>query len=109
MGVETVFGRVTGRTTTEGIQLVNALSRVHELDIKTQELKERTTVPSSEGLIMGIEASVLYLLQPDRAADVLQKIGTGYEEVLLIPNFRSAIRSVTAANTASTRAAGAQP
>ena len=101
VGVVTVFGRVTGRTMPEGIHVVNPLSRVHELDIKTQEVKERTTVPSREGLIMGIEASVLYRLQPDLAADVFQKIGTGYEEVLLIPNFRSAIRSVTAANTAS--------
>jgi prohibitin 1 len=101
VGVVTVFGRITGRTLPEGIHLVNPLARVQELDIKTQEIKERTSVPSSEGLIMGIEASVLYHLQPDRAADVLQKIGTGYTDVLLVPNFRSAIRTVTAVHTAS--------
>ena len=101
VGVVTMFGRVTGRTMPEGIHLVNPLSRVHELDIKTQEVKERAMVPSREGLIMGIEASVLYHLQSDRAADVFQKIGVGYADVLLVPNFRSAIRSVTAANTAS--------
>jgi len=101
VGVVTVFGRITGRTLPEGIHVVNPLAHVHELDVKTHEIKERTSVPSSEGLIMGIEASVLYHLQPDRAADVLQKIGTGYAEVLLIPNFRSAIRSVTAVHTAS--------
>jgi len=101
VGVVTVFGRITGRTLPEGIHVVSPLARVQELDIKTQEIKERTSVPSSEGLIMGIEASVLYHLQPDRAADVLQKIGTGYAEVLLIPNFRSAIRTVTAVHTAS--------
>jgi len=32
---------------------------------------------------------------------VLQQLGTGYSEVLLIPNFRSAIRTVTAVHTAS--------
>ena len=101
VGVVTVFGRITGRTLPEGIHVVSPLARVQELDIKTQEIKERTSVPSSEGLIMGIEASVLYHLQPDRAADVLQKIGTGYAEVLLIPNFRSAIRTVTAVHTDS--------
>ena len=101
VGVVTLFGRVTGRTMGEGIHLVNPMSRVHELDIKTQEIKERANVPSREGLIMGIEASVLYHLQPNMAADLYQKIGTGYEEVLLAPNFRSAIRGVTAANTAS--------
>ena len=101
VGVVTTFGRVTGRTVPEGIHLVSPLSRVHELDIKTQQIKERATVPSREGLIMGVEASVLYHLQPEMAADVYQKIGTGYADVLLVPNFRSAIRGVTADNTAS--------
>jgi regulator of protease activity HflC (stomatin/prohibitin superfamily) len=101
VGVVTMFGRVTGRTMMEGIHLVNPLSRVHELDIKTLEIKERASVPSREGLIMGVEASVLYHVQPDRAAEVFQTIGQNYAEVLLIPNFRSAIRAVTAANSAS--------
>jgi regulator of protease activity HflC (stomatin/prohibitin superfamily) len=102
VGVVTVFGRVTGRTMGEGIHFVNPLARVHELTIKTLEAKERASVPSQEGLIMGLEASVLYHLQPERAAEVFQKVGTGYAEVLLIPNFRSAIRGVTAGNLAST-------
>ena len=101
VGVVTTFGRVTGRTIFEGIHLVNPISRVHEMDIKTLELKERASVPTKEGLIMGLEASVLYHLQPDRAAEVFQRIGSDYANVLLVPNFRSAMRAVTAANTAS--------
>jgi len=101
VGVVTTFGRVTGRTMTEGIHLVNPVSRVHELDIKTLEIKERASVPSREGLIMGVEASVLYHLQPDHAAEVFRTIGSTYADVLLIPTFRSAIRAVTAANTAA--------
>ena len=102
VGVVTTFGRVTGRTMAEGIHVVNPVSRVHELDVKTQEIKERTSVPSKEGLIMGLEASVLYHLDRSRAAEVYQTIGTNYADVLLIPNFRSAIRAVTAAHTAAT-------
>jgi prohibitin 1 len=101
VGVVTVFGRVTGRTMGEGIHLVNPVARVHELNIKTQEVKERASVPSREGLIMGLEASVLYHLDPARAAEVLQKVGTTYSDVLLVPNLRSSMRSVTAANLAS--------
>jgi prohibitin 1 len=101
VGVVTLFGRVTGRTMGEGIHLVNPIARVQELDIKTLEIKERASVPTKEGLIMGIEASILYHLQPDRAADVYQKIGVDYANVLVVPNFRSAIRAVTSAHSAS--------
>lgn len=102
VGVVTVFGKVTGRVIPEGMHLVNPLARVHELSIKTQEVKERAAVPSKEGLIMGLEASVLYHLNPDNADEVFQKTGANYAEVLLVPNFRSAMRGVTAANLAST-------
>jgi len=101
VGIVTIFGRVTGRTMHEGIHLVNPLARVHELNIKTLEIKEHASVPSREGLIMGVEASVIYHLDPNRAAEVYQTIGNGYAEVLLIPTFRSAIRAVTATNTAA--------
>lgn len=102
VGVVTVFGRVTGRTIGEGMHIVNPVARVTELSIKSQEAKERASVPSKEGLIMGLEASVLYHLDPNRAADVFQKIGPGYADILLVPNLRSAMRGVTAANSAST-------
>jgi prohibitin 1 len=102
VGVVTLFGRVTGRTMGEGIHLVNPFARVHELNVKTQEVKERALVPSKEGLIMGLEASVLYHLQTERLADLYRTIGPGYSDVVLVPNFRSAMRSVTAANSAST-------
>jgi len=101
VGVVTVFGRVTGRTMGEGIHIVNPISRVNQLDIRTLEIKERASVPTKEGLIMGIEASILYHLDTQRSADVFRSVGIDYANVLLVPNFRSAIRAVTAANSAS--------
>ena len=53
-----MFGRVTGRTLSEGIHIVNPVATVTELSIKTQEVKEHASVPSKEGLIMGLEASI---------------------------------------------------
>ena len=101
VGVVSVFGRVTGRTLSEGIHLVNPASMVTELSIKTQEVKEHAAVPSREGLIMGLEASLLYHLDSARAADIYQQIGPNYAEILLQPTFRSAIRAITAGNTAA--------
>src|SRR5262245_58215088 len=101
VGVVTQFGRVTGRTLDEGLHFVNPVSRVTELSIQTQEIKEHASVPSREGLIMGVEASILYHLDPAQAATVYQKIGPTYADVLLVPTFRSGIRAITAANTAA--------
>src|SRR5438093_5903396 len=101
VGVVSIFGRVTGRTLSEGIHMVNPVANVTELSVKTQEIKERASVPSKEGLIMGVEASILYHLDAGQASTVFQKIGPNYADVLLIPNFRSAIRAITAANNAA--------
>jgi prohibitin 1 len=101
VGVVSVFGRVTGQTLSEGIHIVNPVANVTELSIKTQEIKERASVPSREGLIMGLEASILYHLDPAQAATVYQSVGPTFAEVLLVPNFRSAIRAITAGNTAA--------
>jgi prohibitin 1 len=101
VGVVSIFGRVTGRTLAEGIHLVNPMANVTELSIKTQEVKEHASVPSMEGLIMGLEASILYHLDTGRAAEIYQQIGPNYAEVLLQPTFRSAIRAITAGHTAA--------
>jgi regulator of protease activity HflC (stomatin/prohibitin superfamily) len=101
VGVVSLFGRVTGRTLAEGIHLVNPAAHVTELSVKTQEVKEHAAVPSREGLIMGLDASLLFHLDRTRAAEVYQQIGPNYAEVLLQPTFRSAIRAITAGNTAA--------
>ena len=101
VGVVSVFGRVTGQTLSEGIHIVNPVANVTELSVKTQEIKEKAAVPSKEGLIMGLEASILYHLDPAQAATVYQSVGPTFAEVLLVPNFRSAIRAITAGNTAA--------
>src|SRR6476469_1026420 len=101
VGVVSVFGRVTGQTLGEGIHIINPVANVTELSIKTQEIKEKAAVPSKEGLIMGLEASILYHLDPAQAATVYQQVGPTFAEVLLVPTFRSAIRAITAGNTAA--------
>lgn len=101
VGVLTLFGRVTGEALPEGIHLINPLKTNHELSIRTQEIKETASVPSSEGLVMNLDTSLIYHLNPDKAADVFQKIGPNYVEVLIEPNLRAAIREATASHTAN--------
>jgi prohibitin 1 len=101
VGIMTLFGRVTGERLDEGIHLINPLKRVAELSVRTQQAKEIAEVPSSEGLLVHLEASLLFRLDAARANDVYQKIGPDYLDVIVTPNFRSVMRDVTAAHTAS--------
>ncbi len=101
VGVLTLFGRVTGEQLPEGFHFKNPLAKVTELSVRTQEEKEVAEVPSSEGLLIRLEASLLYRLDATRVTDVYQKLGPDYLTVLVVPNLRSVMRSVTASHTAS--------
>ncbi len=101
VGVLTLFGRVTGEVLPEGIHLVNPFKVNHELTIRTQEIKESASVPSAEGLVMNLDTSLIYHLNPEKAAEVYQKIGPNYLTVLIEPNLRAAIREATASHSAN--------
>ena len=102
VGVLTLFGKVqSGEALGEGIHLINPIKTNNELSIQTQTLKESASVPSSEGLMMSLDTSLIYHLNPDRAAEVFQKIGADYENVVVEPTLRSAIRESTASHTAN--------
>jgi prohibitin 1 len=101
VGVLTLFGKVTGETLGEGIHLINPLKTNNEMSIQTQTVKESASVPSSEGLMMSLDTSLIYHLNPDHAAEVFQKIGADYENIVVEPTLRSAIRESTASHTAN--------
>src|SRR5438270_601015 len=101
VGVLTKFGRVIGDVLPEGIHLVDPLKSSNQLSVRTQEQKETASVPSSEGLIMTLEASLLFHLDKDKAADVYQHLGADYQIKIVEPTMRSAIREATSSHGAN--------
>lgn len=101
VGVLTLFGRVTGEILPEGIHLINPFKSSTEMSIRTQEIKESASVPSAEGLVMNLDTSLIYHLDPAKAAEVYQKIGPNYLVVFIEPNLRAAIREATASHSAN--------
>jgi len=101
VAVITLFGKVTGTVLPEGIHLINPLAAAQVMSVQTQEFKETASVPSSEGLMMTLDTSLLLRLDAKRAADVLQKIGMDYTKNVVEPMLRSAIRDVTAKHSAN--------
>jgi len=102
VGVVDFFGVVSDQTLRAGINPVNPMATVVKYSIQTQEHKETMQVLSREGLTIGLEVSALYRLNPDSAARVYKTVAGGdYETIILIPQFRSICRSVTASFQAS--------
>ena len=102
VGVVDFFGTVQDRPLSPGINMINPLARVVKFSTQTQEHKETMQVLSREGLTIGLELSVLYRLTPDSACSVYKTIvGGDYQTIVLIPQFRSISRAVTASFQAS--------
>ncbi|MCI0350798.1 MAG: prohibitin family protein [Acidobacteriales bacterium] len=101
VGVLTLFGKVQPDVLDSGIHFVNPFAVKHQLSVRTVELKETASVPSSEGLMMGLEASLLFKVNHDKAVSVYKDLGERYITNILEPTFRSAMREATASHTAA--------
>ena len=95
-GVIDFLGYVSDNTLKPGVNLVNPMANVEKMSIKTQEIKETMNVPSEEGLGVELEISLLFKLNPDKANEIYKTVGPNYTEIILVPQFRSVVRGVTA-------------
>jgi len=96
VGVQDFFGAVSDRVLSPGINVVVPGTRVIKFSVQTCELKETAAVPTSEGLIVNLDVSLLFRLRPEAAARVYKTVGSHFEGVVIEPQLRSAIRDVTA-------------
>ncbi|MBK7105410.1 MAG: prohibitin family protein [Ignavibacteriae bacterium] len=97
VGVVDFLGTVSDNTLKPGVNLVNPLARIIKYSFKTQEIKETMTVPSKEGLSVNLELSLQFRLDPSKTNEIYKSIeGGDYLNVILVPQFRSVTRGVTA-------------
>ncbi len=94
VGILVLFGKIQG-SVTEGLHLVNPLVSMELMNVRTQEVFEHAEAPSKEGLNIVLEVSCLYHLNPAEAVRVYRQMGLNYREIVVKPQFRSAIRGVT--------------
>jgi regulator of protease activity HflC (stomatin/prohibitin superfamily) len=104
-GVQTLFGRVQGDVLESGPHFINPLVNVTTFSVRTQnytmsaksnegqvEGDDAIRVLSSDGLEVTIDLSVLYRVVPSKAPYILQNIGPDYEDKIVRPITRTAIR-----------------
>jgi regulator of protease activity HflC (stomatin/prohibitin superfamily) len=97
VGVSKSFGNISDEPVGQGVVIQFPVARIVETwNIKLQELKETAQVPSSEGLIVGLDTSLLFRVRADTAPQIRKTVGINYVERLIRPYFRSALRDIVA-------------
>jgi len=96
VGITDYFGVVGEQELPSGWHWKSPLVAIVPMTIQTQELKETSTVPSEEGLLVTLETSILYRLEPETVNELYRNVGLEYPEVIIQPQLKSVIREVTA-------------
>ena len=98
VGVLETFGKVQDETWGPGLHAWAPWLGVHRINCRTLQMEERTTTPTGEGLLVGLDVSVVYHADAEKAAVTFGRYGglDGLQANVLVPEFRSMIRDVTA-------------
>lgn len=108
-GVYSLFGKVRDNELKSGFHLVIPLAHVEKMSVRTEEYTmsivsdegnkmgdDSITALTKEGLSVGLDLTALYHLSEDKASDVYKDLGVTYDEKIIRPVIRTAIRDVVA-------------
>lgn len=94
-GVKATFGKIGDQPLGAGWHLyLPGVSWIEVWNIKTQEIKEQASVPSSEGLISTLDVSILFNVPKEKTTLVRKTIGSDYGLTVVEPYIRESIRNV---------------
>jgi prohibitin 1 len=97
VGVKRTLGRVSQKSSPPGGQLIiPGFSSVIRVPARTVNREVRLDLPTKEGLNVAADVSILYRIKPEQAPKILETAGLAYEDVLILPVFRSAAADVSA-------------
>ncbi len=97
VGVKKSFGEISDKPVGQGIVFQLPVVRtVTPWNIKLQEIQEHAQVPSSEGLIVGLDTSLLFRISGEQTPQLRKTVGRNYQEILVNPYLRNALRDVVA-------------
>jgi regulator of protease activity HflC (stomatin/prohibitin superfamily) len=105
VGVKALFGKVQNETLSSGLNMINPLMSVTDIDIRTQNYTmsgvhdegtksgdDAIKVLTADGLEVTIDLSVLYRVNPAEAPKMLREIGINFEDKIVRPITRTRIR-----------------
>lgn len=105
VGVQTLFGKVQSRVLVSGLNLINPLMEVIELDVRTANYTmsgvndegdkagdDAIRVLTKDGLEVTIDLSVLYRVNASDAPGLIRQIGPEFKDKIIRPVTRTKIR-----------------
>jgi regulator of protease activity HflC (stomatin/prohibitin superfamily) len=96
VGVSRSLGKIKQEPIKEGIRGFNPfLTTIIKLPTRTMNMEVRLPLPSKEGLTVQSDVSILYRLEGSYAPQIVEKLGRNYEQVVILPVFRSAVADIS--------------
>ena len=96
VGVKRSFGKINQKPLMEGARGFNPFTTtIIKLPTRTINMEVRLPLPSKEGLTVQSEVSILYRLVGSFAPQIVENLGRSYEQVIILPVFRSAVADIS--------------
>lgn len=96
VGVRRAFGKIKQEPLMEGARGYNPFTTtIIKLPTRTMNLELRLPLPSKEGLTVQSDVSILYRMEGSYAPKIVEKLGKNYEQVVILPVFRSAVADIS--------------
>jgi regulator of protease activity HflC (stomatin/prohibitin superfamily) len=101
VGVPVLFGKVQPVALPEGINLVNPLYDVIQMDTRVQRHQAKYDAASKDLQAVHVEMVLNYRLLPEKATTVYQSIGPNYASVIIDPAAQEVLKANTALHVAT--------
>ena len=96
VGVKVKRGVLDKKIYPSGQVPVGPYARIIKVPIRTVNKEVKLNLPSKEGLNVKAEISILYHIESANVPQIIEEIGTNYEEVVILSVFRSAAADICA-------------
>ena len=96
VGVKRSLGKIQPVTLAEGPKLFNPfVSTIIKVPTRTMNIEVRSPLPSKEGLTVQSDISILYRVESSYAPKIVEQLGRNYDQVVILPIFRSAVTDIS--------------
>jgi regulator of protease activity HflC (stomatin/prohibitin superfamily) len=96
VGIVETLGNIEPKSLDPGVHFLNPFTdELITFSTRLQDIKETVDTTSKEGLSFKLDVSLQYRIEPSKAQEIYQKLGSNEEEII-ISRFRALIRQVTA-------------